>query len=388
VVCIREVQLTLRESSKKLIEDKIATWGLKNSGFQIWSNRIETPGGGVISFLGMQDANAESVKSLEKYHVAWIEEAQTLSARSLQLLRPTIREPGSQIWASWNPRRKKDAIDEFLRAPDLHKILRDTEQEAVIVKANWRDNPWFNSTLEGERQLDQQLYPDRYDHIWEGGYAKAFEGAYFAAALIQAEQQKRICRVTQDPVVQTRAYFDIGGAGAKADAMAIWICQFVNRTICILDYIEGVGQPLSYYVDQLRKRGWKDVTVYLPHDGVATNNVSGKRYIDHWSEAGFDAAIVKNTGTGAAMMRVEAARRIFPRCWFNEKTTEAGRDALGYYHERRDENRNIGLGPEHDWSSNCCNAFGYMAISYEEPPVKSTSFRRPPPPRAGSHWSA
>ena len=97
---------------------------------------------------------------------------------------------------------------------------------------------------------------------------------------------------------------------------------------------------------------------------------------------------IKNTGAGAAMMRVEAARGLFPRCWFNEATTEASRDALGYYHERRDENRNVGLGPEHDWSSHAADAFGYLAISYEEPPVKSTGMGRPPPPRAGSHWAA
>jgi phage terminase large subunit len=88
------------------------------------------------------------------------------------------------------------------------------------------------------------------------------------------------------------------------------------------------------------------------------------------------------------MMRIEAARRIFPRCWFNETTTEAGRDALGYYHERQDEKRSIGLGPDHDWSSHCADCFGYLAISYEEPPVKSTATRRPPPPRMGSHWAA
>jgi phage terminase large subunit len=88
------------------------------------------------------------------------------------------------------------------------------------------------------------------------------------------------------------------------------------------------------------------------------------------------------------MMRIEAARRMFPRCWFNETTTEAGRDALGYYHERRDENRNVGLGAEHDWSSHAADAFGYMAISYEEPPVKSSAIRRPSPPRIGSHWAA
>ena len=111
---------------------------------------------------------------------------------------------------------------------------------------------------------------------------------------------------------------------------------------------------------------------------MAHNNITGKRYVDHWREVGFECETpIKNTGAGAAMMRIEAARRIFPRCWFNEKATEAGRDALGYYHERRDENRNVGLGPEHDWSSHAADAFGYLAISYEEPPArKSTSGRR------------
>jgi phage terminase large subunit len=113
----------------------------------------------------MKDHTAESIKSLEGFKRAWIEEAQALSARSLTLLRPTIRAVGSEIWASWNPRRKSDAIDEFFRVkkPD----------NAVIVKVNWRDNPWFPRELEEERQLDLKLYPDRYDHIWEGEYARA-----------------------------------------------------------------------------------------------------------------------------------------------------------------------------------------------------------------------
>jgi hypothetical protein len=178
-----------------------------------------------------------------------------------------------------------------------------------------------------------------------------------------------------------KAFFDIGGAGHSSDAMAIWIAQFVGREIRLLDYIEGVGQPLAYYAHELRRRGWKDAIVCLPHDGVATNNITGKRYIDHWTEAGFECGTpIKNTGAGAAMMRIEAARRVFPRCWFNGSTTEAGRDALGYYHERQDEKRT------HDWSSHAADAFGYMAIAYEEPPVKS-AIRRPAPPRMGTHWS-
>jgi phage terminase large subunit len=114
--------------------------------FRVLYDRIETPGGGLIIFQGMQDATAESIKSLEGYQIAWVEEAQTLSARSLALLRPTIRAEGSELWFSWNPRRKSDAVDEFLRV--------NKPENAIVVKSNWRDNPWFPSVLDEERQLD------------------------------------------------------------------------------------------------------------------------------------------------------------------------------------------------------------------------------------------
>src|SRR6202030_3905402 len=133
-VCIREAQRTLAQSSKRLIESKIAALGLGHR-FRIYHDKIKTPGDGLIIFQGMQDHTAESIKSLEGFRIAWIEEAQTLTVRSLTLLRPTIRAEGSQIWANWNPRRKKDAIDDFLRQEEL--------EQAIVVKANWRDNPWF-----------------------------------------------------------------------------------------------------------------------------------------------------------------------------------------------------------------------------------------------------
>jgi phage terminase large subunit len=357
-VCIREVQKTLAQSSKRLIETKISELGV-GAQFKVYHDKIETPGDGLIIFQGMQDHTAESIKSLEGYKVAWIEEAQTLSHRSLSLLRPTIRASGSEIWASWNPRRKTDAIDDFLRAKK--------PQGAVVVNANWRDNPWFPLELENERRLDLELYPDRYDHIWEGDYAKAFEGAYFAKVLAQAKAQRRIGKVAPDPLLPVRAFWDLGGSGATADAMAIWIVQFVGQTILVLDYIEGVGQVLAYYVNEMRNRGWERALCYLPHDGVNENNITGKRYEDHVREAGFQVQVIKNQGRGAASMRIEAVRRIFGKCWFNEETTEAGRDALGYYHEKKDEARNVGLGPEHDWSSHGADAFGLMAITYEMP---------------------
>ncbi|MBX6392551.1 MAG: PBSX family phage terminase large subunit [Burkholderiales bacterium] len=381
-VCIREHLKDLKDSSKALIEDKIEHYGLGRY-FRMLKSEIETPGGGLIIFRGMQDYSAESIKSLEGYRIAWIEEAQTLSERSLDLLRPTIRMEGSEIWACWNPTRKSDAIDKFLRGPNC-------PPNAIVVRVNWQDNPYFPEVLEAERQHDLKHYPERYGHKWEGEYARAFEGAYFAALLEQARQEGRIVeRLPIDPIVPLRAYWDIGGAGAKADATAIWIVQFVAREIRVLDYIEGQGQVLAYYLDELRKRGYQRAICILPHDGIATNNVTGKRYRHHVADAGFAVEVIPNQGPGAAKMRIEAVRRVLPACVFDGPKTEAGRDALGYYHERIDEARGVGLGPEHDWSSHASDAFGLMAIRYEAP---SAQIKRDEPvyrqPRGHEAWLA
>lgn len=135
----------------------------------------------------------------------------------------------------------------------------------------------------------------------------------------------------------------------------------------VLDYIEGVGQVLAYYVNELCARGYGKALHYLPHDGVNANVVTGKRYEDHLRDAGFEVQPpIKNMGKGAAMMRIEAVRRLLPKCVFDEEACSAGLDALGYYHERKDEARDIGLGPAHDWSSHAADAFGLMAIAYRD----------------------
>lgn len=178
IVCVREVQKSLKESVKRLVEDKIQS--LKVGGlFRVLEDRIVTPGGGVILFQGMQDHTAESIKSLEGFNIAYVEEAQTISQRSLELLRPTIREPGSEIWFSWNPRAAEDPVDKFLRcmAPP---------PDSTLVQANWRDNPFFPSVLELERLHDQATNADRYGHIWEGDYEPTAIGAIWSRGNIHA----------------------------------------------------------------------------------------------------------------------------------------------------------------------------------------------------------
>ncbi len=360
-VCIREVQKSLKDSAKRLIENKLQALGLGEAdGFKVFTDKIQTPGDGIVIFQGMQDHTAESIKSLEGFKRAWVEEAQTLSATSLSLLRPTIRADQSELWFSWNARRKSDPVDLMLRGPSL-------PTDARVVRANWADNPWFPATLEQERMDCLKDNPDQYDHIWEGGYATVLSGAYYAKALAEAKAAGRIGKVSADPLMTIRAVWDIGGTGAKADACAIWICQFVGREIRVLDYYEAVGQPLAAHVAWLRSGKYDKALCILPHDGATHDKVYDVSYDSALQDAGFDTEVIPNQGKGAASLRIEAARRLFPSIWFNSGTTQGGVDALGWYHERKDDARNIGLGPEHDWSSHGADAFGLMCVAYEIP---------------------
>ena len=182
-----------------------------------------------------------------------------------------------------------------------------------MVKANWRDNPWFPSVLEEERELDLAKYPDRYHHVWEGEYARAFEGGYFASVLSQVRKEGRIGKVSADPILPLRAFWDIGGAGAKADAMALDCAMSGAGNSC-----PRLPRRSSYYTNELHHRGYKKAICYLPHDGVNANVVTGLRFKDHLRDAEFQVEVIPNQGSGAAAMRIEAVRRIFPRCWFNE----------------------------------------------------------------------
>ena len=374
-VCIREVQKDLAQSSKLLIESKLSAHGIGESdGFKVFRDVIQTPGDGLMIFKGMQDYTADSIKSLEGFKRAWWEEAQSATLHSLNMLRPTLRAANSELWFSWNARRKTDPVDVMLRGPEM-------PTGATVVSANWRDNPWFTAELEQERQDCLRMQPDQYDHIWEGGYISVAAGAYFARPLAEAKNEKRIGRVAADPLLTLRVFCDIGGTGAKADAFAAWVVQFVGREIRVLDYYEAVGQPLATHVQWLRGKGYTPdkAQIWLPHDGDTNDKVHDVSYRSAFQAAGYVAEVIPNQGKGAAMLRVEAARRLFPQMWFNAEPCQPGLDALGWYHEKRDESRNIGLGPMHDWASHGADAFGLMAIAYEAPanrPVKIEYKRR------------
>lgn len=371
-VCIREVQKDLAQSSKLLIESKLKAFDIgEKDGFKIFRDVIQTPGDGIIIFKGMNDYTADSIKSLEGFKRAWWEEAQTATLHSLNLLRPTIRTEQSELWFSWNPRRKSDPVDKMLRSSDL-------PTDSIVVHANWRDNPFRTRELDQERTDCMRTQPDQYDHIWEGGYVSIIDGAYYAKQLNMARTEGRIGRVPADPLMTIRIFCDIGGTGARADAFTMWAAQFIGREIRVLDYYEAIGQPLATHLEWLRGRKYtpERAQIWLPHDGNTQDKVYDVSYASAFRAADYDVTVVENQGKGAAKARIEAARRRFPAMWFNSPenadhettpTCEAGLSAIGWYHEKKDEVRNIGLGPEHDWSSHGADSFGLMAVAYEMP---------------------
>jgi len=367
ILCGRQLMKTLADSSLEEVKQAIKEEAWLASHFDIGETYVRTvglPGAVYYTFMGLE-RNIDSVKSQARILLCWVDEAEPVTEEAWTKLIPTLREEDSELWVTWNPERKTSAT---------HKRFRETKDERYkIVELNFRDNPRFPAILERQRQRDMQQRPEQYGHIWEGNFVTAVDGAYFAKALNEAKEQNRIGRVPHDPLMTLRAFVDIGGTGARADNFVFWIAQFIGKEIRVLDHYEAQGQDAATHLNWLRSKGYspEKCQIWLPHDGETHDRVHDASYEGFFRQAGYTVTVVPNQGKGAAKMRVEAARRLFPAIWFNADTTEGGRDALGWYHEKKDEERGIGLGPDHDWSSHSADAFGLMCVAYEAPKAKN-----------------
>lgn len=361
ILCGRQFMNSLADSSLEEIKAAIRSEPWLTPHFEIGEKFVRTASGRVsYAFAGL-DRNIDSIKSKSRILLCWVDEAEPVTDEAWTKLIPTLREEDSELWVTWNPERKTSAT---------HKRFRlGGDDRYRVAEINFRDNPRFPAVLERQRQRDMRERPDQYAHIWEGDFRSVVEGAYFAAALTAAKTEGRIGRVAADPLMTLRAFVDIGGTGARADAFAIWIVQFIGKEIRVLDHYEVVGQPASAHVAWMRSKGYGPdrCQIWLPHDGATQDRVHDASYEGFFRQAGYTVTVVPNQGRGAATARIEAARRLLPSCWFNADATEAGRDALGWYHEKRDDERNVGLGPEHDWASHSADAFGLMCVAYEAP---------------------
>lgn len=283
-VCVREIQKSLKNSVKMLVEDKIRALGVSQF-FEILDSEIRTPGGGVIIFTGMQNHTSDSIKSLEGFDIAWCEEAQSLSQRSLDLLRPTIRKPGSELWFSWNPAKPTDPVDVLLRG-DTPPV------DAVVIEANYSDNPWLPAELKADLEDDRRRDPDKFMHVWGGHYSmnsearvfrnwseEEFEPPHDAVFRFGADWGFAI-----DPTVLVRCYIE--GRTLFVDHEAYEVGCEIDHLPALFDTIAGSRKWLiradsarPETVSYMRRQGFK-ITPALKGQGSVEDGVEFLRSFD------------------------------------------------------------------------------------------------------------
>jgi len=361
VVCIREVQNSIKDSVRQLLIDKIEKLGLLQT-FDVLESEIRGPGGSQIVFKGMQSYNAANIKSLEGYDIAWVEEAQTLSQHSLDLLRPTLRKNGSELWFSWNPRFKTDPVDQFFR--------KNPPDDAVSVLINWRDNPWFPDVLRKEMEHDFATDPDKAEHIWNGAYGFG-QGAILARWVAIAERNGRITDVKADPDgAPIMVSSDIG----FRDTAGWWFWQPQLGGYKVLKYIGESGFDADDWIPQLQKEieaiGAPLGRIWLPHDARAKTFQSKHTTVDKFLTA-FGAGKVAVVPQTKKLDQISAARTVINKCEFDRDACEEGLDGLrAWEYEYNEETGVFSREPIHNWASHPSDAFAYgcQVMQLAEPP--------------------
>jgi phage terminase large subunit len=264
-VCVREIQKSLNQSVKRLLETKIEAM---NAGayFEVQDAVIKSrKGDGAIIFQGMQNHTADSIKSLEGYDCAWVEEAQSLSQTSLDLLRPTIRKPESELWFTWNPRQQSDPVDFLLRGPTPPK-------DSTVIKVNFTSNPWFPQVLRDEMEYDKRRDPDKYQHVWQGSYLTNSQSRVFKNWKIEEFEAPpdAIHRLGADwgfaidPTVLVRCH--IVGRTLYIDHEAYMVgCEIVNTPELFMQVPEAEKWPIvadsarPETISHMRKNGFPKI---------------------------------------------------------------------------------------------------------------------------------
>jgi phage terminase large subunit len=369
-VCLREIQKSLQFSAKKLLEETIARLGV-GSYFDIQDTVIKAKNGGIIVFQGMQSHTADSIKSLEGFDRAWFEEAQNACQRSLDLLRPTIRKPGSQLWFSWNRFKEDDPIELLLCGDNV-------PEGAVVVEANFDDNPWQSSELIAEREADRKLHDaDKYANIWLGKYLKNTDGDYYKRELEQVRAQGRICRIpTLDVPVNT--FWDIG----NSDGCAVWFHQRVGMEDRFIGYYEAHGETLAHYAKELQGRGYLFNKHFMPHDAdhkrLSDTNKSVREMMEGLGLRNIEIVpVITDLNAG-----IQITRSHFASAYFDAEGCKLGIKRLENYRKRfsTKDNRWIDEPNKANGSSEAADSFRQWAQANEAGSVTqmgSTSMRRP-----------
>jgi phage terminase large subunit len=358
ILCAREFQTSIKDSVHKLLCDQIEALGL--SGFyEITQTSIRGRNGTEFSFVGLKN-NVANIKSYEGVDICWVEEAQTTSRLSWNVLIPTIRKQGSEIWISFNPELETDET--------YQRFVANPPADSITMKVNWYDNPWFPETLRLEKDALKARDEEAYNQVWEGLCRQTVDGAIFAKEMQQAEKDGRICRVPYDATKPVHAVFDLGWS----DSTAIWFLQFVGMETRLIRYIEDSQKTISYYLATMQTYGYVYDKIWLPHDAEnKTLAAAGRSIDDIVRAAGYKTEIMPRV---PILDSINAARTIFPNCYFDREHTADGLACLRHYRYEVDpETGQFSRNPLHDHYSHGADAFRYIALMIKEPPKRKKS---------------
>lgn len=352
ILCARELQMSIRDSVHKLLSDQIAA--LQLSGFyEIQNSSIKGLNGSEFSFAGLR-SNVAQIKSYEGVDICWVEEAQTVSKGSWNVLIPTIRKDGSEIWVSFNPELEEDET--------YQRFVLHPPAGAVVEKINWSDNPWFPEVLRAEMEALKTRDYSSYLTVWEGLCRKSIDGAVFGNELAVAELEGRITNVPYDPSKPVHRIWDLGWA----DNVAIWYLQFVGTETRLIRYQEDNQKTISYYLAEGQKWGYVYDTDWLPHDAQNKTLAANGRSIEEIVRAtGAKTRVIPRT---AVVDSINAARTIFGNCWFDRENTADGLQCLRHYQYEVDKDTGMfSKSPLHNWASHGADAFRMIGLMVQEP---------------------
>jgi phage terminase large subunit len=356
ILCARETMDSIRESVHQLLTDQISNLGLDDF-YKPLQSEIRGLNGTEFVFAGLRKQTVGSLKSYEAIDICWVEEASVVSRRSLTILLPTIRKPGSEIWFSLNPDLETDAV--------YQDFIVNPPKGSFVCKISYHDNSWLSQESKDKIATLKERDPDTFHHVYEGATRSTVEGAIYKEQIRQAEIDGRIRAVPYDPLMPVDTFWDLG----FADRVSIWAAQRTPFEIRILRYFEGDHQAIDYYLREMQTWGYVFGTCFLPWDGGTRSLGTGKSIEELMRLKGFKVRVNRQLSVADG---INATRTIFPQLYFDANLCADGLQYLRRYQWGPATALGVPRSqPLHDDASHPADALRTMAVGIREPARES-----------------
>lgn len=376
ILCTRELQKSIKQSVHRILKNQIEIMGLSNF-FEVTETTIKGLNGSEFIFLGTKH-NPEEIKSTEGVDICWIEEAHNLTENSWDIIDPTIRKEGSEIWITFNPRFKFDHIYQLF-------IANVPPPGSWVQRVNWQDNRYFTDVLRKQMEHMKLVDFEKYLHIWEGQLKKLAQGAIFGNQMIRAWEENRVCKIPVQNTSQVYTFWDLG----RNDHTAVWFMQNIGKEYRMIDYYENRLQDIEHYCrvvagratqeemdkfgiseeDNKRRQRYLYASHFMPHD-VRSISLGMQKSREEQFEDGGVYPIEVVPRIASKNDAIEMGRQVFPSVWFDEDRCSRGIECLSNYrYEYNDDRDTHSQSPHHDWASNGADAFMQFAQGFVKPEV-------------------